>query len=447
MGGPRVDAITYYEDKLKEGEKEVKEARESAIDEAITVGGINMSAGFVTFDNRRHALACLHTVFSKNADEFVVSTPPPSSDVLWNNLKQDEGSKIISTILAYACATLVFFVFLPAVLLGTNITELIHAGPLQHIWQSFAPSLSLMLFLGFLPTVFLMIFRTFLTLKADIFAQHKLQMWYFIFMFFFIILVTAIGQSLFATFKNVVRKPELALELMANNMPNATHFYMDFLMLQWGEQAVCVLRHMNLFKFLMFRRFHDYATAKELSEPEDQDYYGLGARSARFSINMLIGIIFSTLSPLIAILTLILFHLCRLFYGYLIVFGEIRKPDLGGVFFVTQLQHLLFGVGVYNLLMIGVLHGRAPTFFPAILAIPSLIYTLYCYRHFQTHFIWTNLPFEEFIFHNAQLKGKDNGTRYIQDEFIGDHEREKMIHARWRTEKDHVRNEMRMSLH
>lgn len=446
MIGPQVDAITYYEDKLKEIENEVKEARKHATKEASKVGGINTSSGFVTFDLRRHALACLNTTYSKNSEEFVVSTPPPASDVLWNDLKQGEKSKIISSLLAYACAVMCYILFLPAVLLGTNLTELIDAGSFQHLWDSFAPSLSLMLFLAFLPTVFLLIFRTFFTLKADVFAQHKLQIWYFFFMFFFVILVTAIGKSLVATFTKVARRPALALDLMADNMPHATHFYMDFMMLQWGEQAVNVLRHMNLLKFLVFRCFHDEDKAKELSEPEDQDYYGLGARSARFTINMLIGIIFSTLSPLIAILALVLFHLCRLFYGYLVVFAEIRKPDLGGVFFVTQLRHLLIGTGVYNLLMIGVLHGRAQTVFPAVLATPSLIYTMYCYRHFARHFVWIDLPFEEFISHQAQMKRSDNGMRYIQDEFIGQHERAKMVRAKTITELDRIHHE-RMMLH
>jgi len=439
--GPQIDAIRYYEAQLANLDPAVENMRQKKLQEAENVGGINSSAGFVTFHFRRQALAAENTKYSSDIDQWVVSTPPPASDVLWNDLKQDEHGKRISSVLAIVCTTLCYVLFLPAVLFGTNCAELVDAGMFQPLWDSYAPSLSLMLFLAFLPSVFLFIFRTFFTLKADIFAQHKLQIWYFFFNFFFVVLVTTIGKSILLTFAKILERPSYALEIMADNMPTATHFYMDFLMLQWGEQAVIFLRHMNLIKYLFFLSFHDEEQAKKLAEPEDQDYYGIGARSARFTVNMLIGIIFSTLSPLIAILTLILFYICRLFYGYLVVFAEDRKPDLGGMFYVTALRHLMIGLCVYNLLMIGVLSpspiGRAASSIPMFIALPSIFYTVYCYFHFSNGFMWLDLPFEEFVFHQDEMKRIDNGLRYIQDEFMEDKERERHALTRQLTERHH----------
>merc|ERR1719498_966490 len=119
-------------------------------------------------------------------------------------------------------------------------------------------------------------------------------------------------------------------------------------MLQWGEHAINFLRMVPLAKFVFFRTFYEEDDAKRMAEPEDQDFYGIGSRSARFTISLLIGIIFSTLSPLIAIAALILFVIMRIYYGYLIVYAEVKKPDLGGVFYDTKLQHVLLGVGLYD---------------------------------------------------------------------------------------------------
>ena len=48
-------------------------------------------------------------------------------------------------------------------------------------------------------------------------------------------------------------------------------------------------RYMNLSKFLGFRAVFTEEEAKKRAEPEDQDYYGFGSRSARWCINLLVG--------------------------------------------------------------------------------------------------------------------------------------------------------------
>merc|ERR1719235_2421322 len=154
-------------------------------------------------------------------------------------------------------------------------------------------------------------------------------------------------------------------------------------------------RYVILFKFLSFRKFYDEEEARQMSEPEDQDYYGMGSRSARFTINMVIAIVYGTLSPPIMILTLINFCVCRLVYGYLIPFAESKKPDTGGAFFVSQLKHLFVGMGIYSVMMTGVLFGRATSSGPAYIAGPSIIYVVISARKFTNSFHWEKLPFKE----------------------------------------------------
>jgi len=434
--GPAIDAIKYYEEKLKEIGPQVQEARKDAKKETDTVGELesprwhkadnahNTSTGFVTYVKRKKAAVCMNTVFSSKRDEWVITTPPPASDVLWGDLLLSQQKQQINALISYGLVFMVYMCFIPVVVIGTNIAQMVEFNQdyVQSMWASFAPGLALMLCLAFMPTILLLIFRSFGTLKADCFSQHKLQVWYFFFLFFFVILVTCIGQSLYMTFKEVVRKPETLMILMAEHMPSATQFYIDFLMLQWAEQAINFLRQTPLLKFIFFRFLYDDEMAKDMAEPEDQDYYGMGARSARFTINMCIAIIFSTLSPLIAIMGLVLFALCRLLYGYSMVFAETKKPDLGGTFFVSQLQHLLVGVGIYNIMMIGVLSpepvGRARSGAPMLIALPALIYTIMSYRHFKDTFVWADLPYAEIVQHQNELKHEDNGLRYIQPEFI-----------------------------
>merc|ERR1719188_1542863 len=171
-------------------------------------------------------------------------------------------------------------------------------------------------------------------------------------------------------------------------MPQATHFYMNYLMLQWVAHSMNMMRYVNLFKFIALRKLYDEETARALAEPEDQDYYGIASRSTRWTTNMLIGIVFSTCSPGIAVLAFINFAMCRTWYGYLIPYAETRKPDLGGVFWVQKLRHLFIGCGIYVVMMTGVLYGRASSRWPAFVAASSLVYLAWAYKRFHTHFAW-----------------------------------------------------------
>merc|ERR1719329_1149503 len=99
-----------------------------------------------------------------------------------------------------------------------------------------------------------------------------------------------------------------------------------------------LLRYVQWGKFKMFETLNRHEPeeargkiAHDLAEPEDQDYYGMGSRSARFTIMLVIAIVFCTLSPLMTVLALINSGLCRLFYGYLFNYAETVKSDLGGV--------------------------------------------------------------------------------------------------------------------
>ena len=155
-----------------------------------------------------------------------------------------------------------------------------------------------------------------------------------------------------------------------------------------------------------------------MSEPEDQDYYGIGSRSARFAINLCVGIIYGTMSPPINLLCFIEFLICRVVYGYLTPFAETKKPDLGGVFWVHKLKHVFVGCMIYSIVMTGVLLGRATTNGPGLIAAPSIFYVMHSMRTFERAFCWEKLPFDEL------KNGKSAGSQSqptVQKKAIGEY--------------------------
>jgi len=243
-----------------------------------------------------------------------------------------------------------------------------------------------------------------------------------VFQVIFVILVTAIGTSLFESMKKIAEDPLSFPQTLAMHMPSATHFYMNYIVLQWAAYCLDTLRLANLVKFYLYRTLYTPDEAVAKAEPEDQSYQGFGSRYARLAIIMAVCIIFSTLSPLVAPLAVIHFALCRLTYGYLIVFAETRKADTGGAFWVTALKHIQVATLIYALLMVGVLSSRAPNGIPAAIASPSILFVLWSFYYLNNAYDWKKLPFE-IIVKTESLRcweELDKDEAYIQPELLDD---------------------------
>jgi len=330
-------------------------------------------------------------------------------------LTADPTVQAARDVIGYVLIVGLYFAYMPLVIGISNLAGAVDMGPMQSLWEGLAPTMGLQIMVGFLPTILLLIFRSFFILKAYAWSQTRLQKYYFWFQVVFVILITAIGDSVVEFTTTIFTDPIAVFGMLAETMPHATHFYMNFLVLQWTTHAMNLLRYVTLSKFLGFRNIFEEEEARAKAEPEDQDYYGLGSRSARFTINMVIGIVYSTLSPTVALLAWVNFAFCRLFYGYLIPFAETKKPDLGGVFWVTKLEHIFIGNVIYCVLMTGVLFGRAPTPYAGMVVAPTIFYVLWSLGRFKAAFSWLNLPFETVAEH-AEVKKRAMVGQYIQPE-------------------------------
>jgi hypothetical protein len=379
---------------------------------------INLSKAFVTFKQARQAQIALNLQFNSDSSVWVASVPPEPRDMLWNDLTADPTVQAARDVIGYALVVGLYFAYMPLVIGISQVASAVDAGPLTSLWEGLAPTLGLQIMVAFLPTILLLIFRSFFILKADAWSQTRLQKWYFWFQIVFVILITAIGDSVVEFTTTIFTDPIAVFGMLAETMPHATHFYMNFLVLQWTTHAMNLLRYVPLSKFLGFRNLFEEEEARAKAEPEDQDYYGLGSRSARFTINMVIGIVYSTLSPTVALLAWMNFFCCRLFYGYLIPFAETKKPDLGGVFWVTKLEHVFIGNCIYCVLMTGVLFGRAPQPYPGMAVAPTIFYVLWSLGRFKDAFSWENLPFEVVADDSQQVKKREIQGEYIQPELV-----------------------------
>jgi len=423
MGG-QVEAIPYWRRQAEEVEPQVKAERGRVQEESRNVGGVNTSSGFVTFEERSSAeiLLRLDGCLAADEDQWEMYHAPQPSDILWADLTQDDSAQAVRTAIGYLLVVGLYFLYMPAVIGITNIANLVDfskfgLAPVQPFWQAFAPTIGLQIMVAFLPTFLILIFKAFFTCRAEAWQQHKLQIWYFWFQVVFVLLATAVGQNVRKFTSTLFGDPTSIFKVLAETMPYATHFYMNFLVLQWMSHSMNFTRYFPLFKYKAALGLYDEKEAKAFAEPEDQDYYGMGSRSARWSIAMAICIVFGTLCPPINVLGFLTFLLCRMIYGYLFCFAEIRKADTGGAFWVTQLQHVFVSTILYCVLMIGVLAMRAENYGPALIALPSLIWTAGSLFKFN-RYSWDKLPIQDLVLgDDLPAKGADSG-KYVQPEMM-----------------------------
>jgi hypothetical protein len=441
MWGDKVDAITYYEGRLTELEEESEKKRQEIL-EIVKTGDLHevyTGNGFVTFKHRRECEISMQLKYTPDEDTLVVSVPPDPSDVVYTDLMVDETREAASETIGWACVAGLFFGYMPIIIGISSVASLStlsahialfrvivddHPG-IAAVWDGLVGAIALTLMISFLPTFLVLIFDTFFALKARAWLQHKVQIWYYYFNLVFILLVTAVGSSLLATVDSLLEDPTSVFKLLASTLPTASHFYLNLYPAQWTTQSMEFMRYVPLTKWIAFNRLlGDEQKAHDKAEPEDQDYYGKGSRSARFTIFLVIAVTFCTLSPLMIVLAFIHFALIRLWYGWMFVYAETPKPDLGGAFWHSKLKHVQQGVFIYIVLMAGVLYyrgtdektGEGPGSIPGFIAGASLVYMYSSYTRFDRHFHWEQLAFEDIRDDGSHKKREPRRSTYQQPE-------------------------------
>jgi len=366
---------------------------------------LNTFNAFVTFRDRQDATIALKIFSPDDEEEIVATVPPAPEDIIWRDLLADPLRQTVRDYLGMACIVGLFFSFLSCIIGLSAITDLdnmrakmpdLDSFAASHpafeaLWKGLLGGVAIILMMSMLPTLLMMVFRMFWVNKSECFLQERLQYYYFWFMIVFVLLITAIGSSLIKTSSELVKQPTMVFALLANTLPKSTHFYLNYLPIQWTTHAISLTRNSTLFKFFLKKRFYEERRALELAEPEDQDYFGMGSRSARFTLTLVIALVFSTLSPLILVLGWVEFFLGRIVYSYLFMYAETRKADLGGAFFVQQLRNVQHGLFIYITLMTGVLLERTDTPYPGAIVACIFPFMIQTYRKFDDVFKWEHL--------------------------------------------------------
>lgn len=380
--------------------------------------------GFVIFKKRIHRMMALTQRISDDFSEFEISSPPLPQDVIYEDLETDSTSRRINMWVARMLVFGLFLAFMPIVLFIGSIANLqtlessqsvkhfLRSTGLEHTVGGVLASLGITIMMSFLPTFLMYIYDLYCN-KSSQWKQLALQRSYFWFLVTFVLLVTAVGSNFSETLVTLAHRPFNIFTLLANRMPLTTHFYLNYCVMQPVTHGMNLTRYFYVMKYYMFKKIGfkrdgggRSEQARFMAEPEAQDYYGIGSRSARFAFMLAIGLVYGTICPLMNVVVIWNFVVMRVVYGYLMPCAEMRKNDLGGEAFVQQIKHISQSLIIYVVLMVGILSHRATSSYPAIICSFAFVFWTYSYETLLEK-EWEHLSLHDIMVEfGGELQGK-----------------------------------------
>lgn len=400
--------IEYHRNVRRDLRSQAEAERKDVLAMCETYGAkVNGSEGFVTFKSRRDSEMALRMQLEADACVFQMQAPPDPIDVRYADMLVEPETRMSWHFVGYLCVVCLFFAFIPIVTIISAFINLEALDDIQFVhWilenspiiegivEGMLASLAISITLGSLPGALMSIYENFFALRSSRSAQLYVQQSYFWFQVVFVLLITCLGASLWDSAQDIFAKGLFdILEDVGDKLPETSSFYMYYMILQTSLNVVQLTRYSVLVQFLALSLLLGDKDAKVFVEPGSQGFNGMGARNARLTFILVIGLVFCTITPLILVTTFVFFLVCRVVYGYLLVFAEELQVDLGGVLWVQQLKSFQQCIIFFVVTMAGFLFSRGPGSAPGVIAATSGVYAVWSHYKFRTDLLWETLPF------------------------------------------------------
>jgi hypothetical protein len=329
-----------------------------------------LNSAFITFNQQiaahmaKNALS--HHEPYKMAGRFADVAP---EDVIWANLGMNAYEQKIRIVISYAVtAALIIFWAIPVAFIG--ILSNIHGLCVTYSWLSWLcklPSVVVGIIQGVLPAVLLAVLMMLLPIILRALARFEgipkrtglelsLMTRYFIFQVVHSFLIVTISSGIIAALPGLVKAPGSAVSLLAQNLPQASVFFLTYIILQ-GLSGTAA-------GFLQLVTLILYYVKLILLGSTPRSIYGLkfGARSVAWgtlypSITLLvvIALAYSIIAPIINGLFFVAFVLFYLLYKYLFlwVLEQPASNETGGLFFPKAIQHIFVGLYIQQVCLAG----------------------------------------------------------------------------------------------
>jgi hypothetical protein len=376
----KVDTIYYCRRELARLNKEIE------IDARTPDAYPQNLSAFVQFNSQKAAhLACQSVADTapNHMRRRMVEISP--GDINWPSLNLSwraryirlVGFLVLFAILLFAFGLIAFFTGIlsrVSTLSGsTSWLKWIDSLPpwlLSFIQGTLPPVIQVIVLSGPLPILLRLLTNRTMGATTGAEGERSLQLWYFIFLLFELFIVPTISSGLTSIVEELIRTPTSVPNILATNLPTAANYYFSFLILQaLSLSATSILQTVRLFKFYVIGHVNTPdAVFEKLSWtnltrigsniPWYTTFAVIGMyhiiHDYRFCTNFRLGLVYSTIAPLMLLFMLITFSLFWVVIkNNLLYCVRTGTVDGGGLFFPSAINQLFTGLYFMEFCLIG----------------------------------------------------------------------------------------------
>lgn len=392
--GRRVDTIRWTRTRLEQLNKRISKLRRQVL-RGVGQNCQTIPVAFVEFDTQEAAQAAHQTLAHHQplhmAPRLLGIRP---EEVVWSSLRIGWLERIVRrfAILGLIVAAIIFW-SIPSAIVGivSNVQAMSKIvfltwlnklpGPILGFLTGFIPALALSLFMALVPVLLrhaAVIAGVPSVSKVELFTQTS----YFAFQVIQVFLVTTLTSAASGAIIEVLLDPKKAMDVLAANLPLSSNFYISYILIQCLANAGTTIlrpfdavRHAILGRVAQLPRSH-YRLWR----------YMRPARWGRdFPVFTNLGVIalaYACIAPLILIFAAVGMAFTHMVWRYNLLFVLDADFDSSGLFYPRALMHLIVGLYLAEICMIGLLFINNATG-PAVLTILLLIFTGLV--HFSIH--------------------------------------------------------------
>ncbi|KAI1476078.1 DUF221-domain-containing protein [Daldinia eschscholtzii] len=389
----KVDSIEWLREKIKEEEAGIEAARN-----AYEIGDTHGAAAvFVEFRTCADAQRACQQVASSNvlalAPRYTGVSP---QEVIWKNLAIPPARRISEdgTALTIVIALIIFW-SIPSGIIGlisnigylaNNVTWLSFLKdlpkPVIGLLSGLIPPLATSWLSKLVPSIFRYIFKS-TGSPTNTAAELKVQKWYYIFQVTQVFLVTTVfsgAAPVAAQLMEKAKDPTSIPELLAKQLPKASNFYLTYFIIQGTTSAADnLLNYSDLLSYLFYDYFFDKTPRQKFNRYTSMKGIAWGKLFPKFANFAIIAIAYSCIAPLVLGFAAVGLALYYYSYRYNLLFVIQPKIDTKGQAYTLALQHLLTGVYVAELALLGLFSLRkatGPSIIIGLLFIATILYNI-----------------------------------------------------------------------
>jgi calcium permeable stress-gated cation channel len=207
-------------------------------------------------------------------------------------------------------------------------------------------------------------------------AELKTQVWYFIFQVIQVFLITTFSSGAAAVATRIAQDPTQVSNLLAENLPKASNFYLSYFILQGIAGAPDkVLNYSDLFEYLFYSKYIDKTPREKYKRFTTMKGIPWATQYPKFVNFLVIAVAYSCIAPLVLGFATVGLYLFYLAFSYNMLYVYQVKVDSKGDCYARALQHVMTGVYMSELCLIG-LCGARKCVGPQVLLILLLVLTV-----------------------------------------------------------------------